>query len=507
MRTLGFATGLVAACAVTQSAWATDVRDFSGLGTQQIGRAGAWVARATTPLATFDNPAGLAGQRTGASADVAVVANSVCFTRAGDGSQLDSGGVGVPYPEVCNDKKLEPLPAIAGVLHVMDTLGIGLSVAPPSLYGGIKFPDTVTGKNRFGVQTELPSPGRYILLESGGVYLNTTLSAGFEAAPGLRVGAGFIWGLANLKLANANMALSPTPQTDGTWLDPWGSDVRAEIDVSDMFIPGVVVGALYSPIDMLDVGLTVTAQEAFDEHGQLTTRANYWSSTGGLFKNPTVTNSDDIEADLAHFRLPNPLDVRLGARFHMPRVGGDIQLGQERDPIADDVFDVELDLSYTRNSAYRAAELRFPARPVIEVQGTGGQVPQDADVDFNVKGDTLGARLGGDFVVLPNRVAVRAGAFYEPDVQRPEYLNVAFLASRRIGLAGGVQVRLAFVDVEASYMHVFFDDVDNGGNGRLRVVSGDVSAQPVPNRSPYGINGGKVTQSVNIVSLGARARF
>ena len=71
MRTLGFATGLVAACAVTQSAWATDVRDFSGLGTQQIGRAGAWVARATTPLATFDNPAGLAGQRTGASADVA----------------------------------------------------------------------------------------------------------------------------------------------------------------------------------------------------------------------------------------------------------------------------------------------------------------------------------------------------------------------------------------------------------------------------------------------------
>jgi long-chain fatty acid transport protein len=173
----------------------------------------------------------------------------------------------------------------------------------------------------------------------------------------------------------------------------------------------------------------------------------------------------------------------------------------------DDVFDVELDLSYTRNSAYHAAELRFPERPIIAVNGTGGQVPQDADVDFNVKGDTIGVRLGGDYIVLPERLAVRAGAFYEPDVQRPEYLNVAMVASRRIGLAGGVQVRLDFVDLEASYMHVFFDEVDNGGNGRLRVVNGEVSAVPVPNRSPYAINGGKVTQSANIVSLGARARF
>ncbi len=221
---------------------------------------------------------------------------------------------------------------------------------------------------------------------------------------------------------------------------------------------------------------------------------------------PVVTDTDDIQPDLAHFRLANPLDVRLGARFHMPRYGGAIELGEIRDPLADDVFDVELDLSYTRNSAYRAAELRFPERPIIEVQGTGGEVPRNADVEFNVKGDTLGVRLGGDYIVLPDRLAVRAGAFYEPDVQRPEYLNVAMVASRRIGLAGGVQVRLAFVDLEAAYMHVFFDEVDNGGNGRLRVVSGDASVQP-PYRSPYAINGGKVTQSVNIVSLGARARF
>ena len=40
-------------------------------------------------------------------------------------------------------------------------------------------------------------------------------------------------------------------------------------------------------------------------------------------------------------------------------------------------------------------------------------------------------------------------------------LNTALVASQRIGLAGGAQVRLGAVDIEAAYMHVFFDEVDN----------------------------------------------
>ncbi len=78
------------------------------------------------------------------SADAALVMNKVCFTRAGDGARLNLGANGVPYPgEVCNEGKIEPLPAIAAVVSVMDRLGIGLSVAPPALYGSLKFPETV----------------------------------------------------------------------------------------------------------------------------------------------------------------------------------------------------------------------------------------------------------------------------------------------------------------------------------------------------------------------------
>lgn len=491
-----------AAALAAGAASATDVFDFAEQGTQQLGRGGAWVARATMPLATFYNPAGLAGQATGVSADVALVFNKVCFTRAGDGSKLDLNN-GVDYPgEICNENGPQPLPALAAVYRVMDRLGIGLSVAPPSLYGGLRFPETVRVT---GSAVPRPSSVRYLLLESDGLFLNTTLGAGVEVLDGLRVGAGFVWGVGHYKLANANMSVSPTPQSDGSWRDPTTADVRAEIDVADLFIPGVVVGVLASPLPQLDVGLTVTAQEAFDGHGTLTTKANYWTNSG-VNKNPVVGSSDEYGDDLAHFRLPNPLDVRVGARFHLPRDGAAPAERPVRDPLVDDVFDVEVDLSYTRNSAYRAAELRFPNRPIIEVKGTGGEVPKNADVPFEVEGDTLGVRVGGDVVVLPGRLAVRAGGWYEPDVQRPEYLNVAFLASRRIGLALGAQVRLGPVDVEVAGSHVIFDDVDNGGNGRVRVVSGDPSANP-PNRSPYAINGGKVTQSATIVSVGGTARF
>ena len=506
MRALSRIGAVCALLCVAGSAQATDIFEFPDNGTEQLSRGGAWVARATNPLATFYNPAGLAGQDTGALLNVNLVFNDVCFTRAGEGETVEFPSENVPYPgEVCDETAVTPLPSVAGVFQVTDRLGIGLSVTPPSLYGKLAFPETVDVTNQFGATVPVPSPQRYLLIESDGLVLNTTLGAGYEVADGVRVGAGFIWGLASLNLTNANMSVRPTfDSTTNLYVDPRTEDVLAELSVTDLFMPGLVIGALYSPIPELDLGFSLTIQEAFDGHGDLMAKANYWTNTG-ISSNPVLTDTADTEADLAHFRLPNPMEVRLGARFHWPRDGAaTVVAGQERDPIADDVFDVEVDLSYTRNSAYDQIELRFPDRPVVVVQGTGGEVPRNGDVPLAIEGDTLGVRVGGEYVVLPDRFAVRAGGWYEPDVQRPEYLNVAVVASQRIGLAAGVLVRVEMIDIEAGYMHVFFEDVDNGGNGRVRAISGLTNEG---NRSPYAINGGKVTQSANIVSVGATARF
>lgn len=136
----------------------------------------------------------------------------------------------------------------------------------------------------------------------------------------------------------------------------------------------------------------------------------------------------------------------------------------------------------------------------------GAVVPQNNDIDFKVKGDTIGLRLGGDFVVLPGQLAARVGGFYEPNVQNDAYANVSFLASQRVGLAVGATYRVAMIDVEAAYMHIFVSEIDNGDGGKLRVVSGDATGTP-PFRSPYGINSGRFRQSVNVFSVGATARF
>src|SRR4029079_17838704 len=114
-------------------------------------------------------------------------------------------------------------------------------------------------------------------------------------------------------------------------------------------------------------------------HGDLEMKANYWTNNG-TNDNADFSKSSDIEKGLAHFRLAHPIQARLGSRFHIPR-HRDRPRSAVRDPLADDVFDVELDFQYARNSAYKRAELRFPDSPIILVQGTPGRVPSNSDVD------------------------------------------------------------------------------------------------------------------------------
>lgn len=502
--------GALAAGAVLYAgaASATDAMRFPDNGTEQMARGGAWVARASNPLATLYNPAALSTQASGVLLDVNGVFFKECYTREGSGSTV-AVGTGTPKypPGVCNDNRNvpQPLPSLAAAWRVTDKLGIGLSISPPSLYGHTSFPDTVpiTYLSPAGrtISTQVATPQRYMLLSLGGIVLNQTLSAGYSITDRLHVGAGFIWGVGSLTVTNATMSVASDPNQEDPTKDVW-----AQVHVSDWFIPGFVVGALYSPIDQLDLGLSVTAQEAFDAHGDISLKANYWDSKG-VSNSPVVTESSDIQKGLAHFRLPNPFDVRLGARFHMPRKGGKVMISggkSVRDPLVDDVFDVEVDGSYTRNSAYQSVYLRFPQSPDITVKGIGGIVPKNADVPLNLKGDTVGIRVGGDYVVLPGKLAVRAGGWFEPSTQRPEDLNVTVVASQRIGVAGGLTYRLGKFDLEGGYMHVFFETQDNGGNGRIRALSG---AATTNYRSPYAVNGGKLTASANIVSLGATMRF
>src|ERR1700758_648486 len=82
------------AAAVFSSLWllpgiarASGVMEFPDNGSEQEARGGAWVARASDPLATFYNPAGLAGQPTRLTLQANLSMQNTCFTRLKAGPQ------------------------------------------------------------------------------------------------------------------------------------------------------------------------------------------------------------------------------------------------------------------------------------------------------------------------------------------------------------------------------------------------------------------------------------
>lgn len=505
-RSLVAAASVLALGLSASNASATNALEYPGTGAQAIGRGGAWVARASNPWAVYANPAGLARQGTGVALNVNIPFTETCFDREGPGDP--PSGLNTAYPEVCSEGGPTPVPSLGGTFRIADGLTVGLAAVAPNVYGKLAFPETVSMTNTLAngsqVELDVASPQRYMLLELDGIIVGNTLGVGYEAAENLRFGASFIWGIASLELISATKSLNNSNEAEDG--DLYTSDVLAELQVRDFFIPGFVIGAQYAPAEEVELGFALRWQDAVKAKGDLTVTPLYWRGSG---TNPNATAIDTTETagdDASSFELPHPMTVMLGGRYRKPRTPGKPGRGEVYDPLVDDVFDVELNVVYTQNSAYDKAKLRFPDDPRIslEAQVPGGQVPSNGDQEYFLEGDTIGVRVGGDYVILPGQLAVRAGAWYEPNVQREEYATVTMVATRRIGLSLGGQYRIGPVDIEASFMHVNFDDIDNGGNGSVRALSG---SQNDGFRSTYAINGGKVSQSANIIALGAGATF
>ena len=121
---------LAALSLVAGSAFATNVTEFPDNGSEQMGRGGAWVARASDPLAVVFNPAGLAGQRTALTAQANLSIQNSCFTRvkAANDQTIETGFVdaGGTYPKVCSESHLFPNPQLAFAYRATDRLGLGI---------------------------------------------------------------------------------------------------------------------------------------------------------------------------------------------------------------------------------------------------------------------------------------------------------------------------------------------------------------------------------------------
>jgi long-subunit fatty acid transport protein len=229
----------------------------------------------------------------------------------------------------------------------------------------------------------------------------------------------------------------------------------------------------------------------------------------------------------AHLTLPVPVELKIGVRYHQPRT----KALHVRDPMATDLWDIELDLTWAHNSSFDMLNVRLPATMpgsydgILPVAGIPSPVPANADVPHKYR-DVIGVRLGGDVNVLPDKLAVRAGGFFETQATNSTYQNIDFMGGARVGLSlGGTwRIRLSkeksrAIELHAGFMHMFVFDTTNTGtdgvgalagsacNGSIAVGGNLCSNGREQYRTNWPVNLGTISHQMSAINVGASYRF
>lgn len=481
-----------------------DGLDTPAAGAMQMGRAGAWVARADDPLAAFVNPAAMVRNPNGVHVGSHLMFREHCFERRGpDGQGVSPGGTLGPAPgPVCADIAPFPNPQV-GVQHrIAQRVWIGFAAVGPHKHGKATWPDAISYNNRFNVSVPHPAPQRYLMLDDEALLVYPTFSVAVALRDNLSLGVGLVWGLAKFKFSNMVAGLGTNPEN-------FGQDIKSTIDGFDGFIPGFILSGLFSPSSRVDLGWTFRYSDAIRSSTNLKVQPNYYT-TGGAVETQNPSPATERE-NAGTFRFDIPMEARLGVRYRHPRASAGLgqpwvarQGSPVRDAMSSDLFDVEVDLTYANTSAVDDIQIRLGADiPIALGGGLSVSAPTNADMPRNWR-DTLGVRLGGEFVAIPDLIAVRAGGFFESKAVADADLSLDFHQGFKAGVGGGATVRLGRFDVTAGYQHTFFGALDNGGNGNAKGLSGDPSKDF---RTDFAVNGGRVTASLDEVALGLTVHY
>jgi long-subunit fatty acid transport protein len=518
---------------------ATGILEFPDNGSEQMARGGAWMVRASDPLAAFYNPAGLAGQQTRVTVQSNFSLQKTCFTRqqaANDPTDEPLSSATGAFPKVCSNDGVSPDPQIGITFRVNDRIGIGFLplIAPSAAASNNSWPMFVNGE---------PSPQRYMLVDAKLLLITPTLGAGFEVTDRLRLGASFQWGIATFDYKSATAAVNGSLSGGGGIPQPKSNDALAEASGHDYFVPGFTAGAIWSPNDNVDLGGWYKYSAPVSTSADLKATPAAWASKptpimpatmGGPTCGSAATEVSPYECDLGNVgkvKQVLPMEAKVGVRYHMPRPGLPYD-EHTRDPMSQDVFDLEANFTWANDSAASNLQIRFPQNPdgsgMVAVPGTPGSAPPIADVQHGYR-DVFGIRLGGDFNVLPDRLAIRAGGFLETAGQNPQYQNIDADGAQKEGLAIGGTYRIRFgppeklhaIEISVGYEHVFYVTETNNGPNGLPALTGTncdpaVMANPAmatcPGgtqkfRTPWPINLGTITNEVNVFNAGVSYRF
>lgn len=441
------------------------------IGGQAVGRGGAFVAKANDLSAAYYNPAGFALMKgTRLQLDNKFSYNTVEFQREPvfDGSTMTT----VTFAPVTNTPKFQPLDPLVGV-----ATDFGLSDFAFAL---VAYANSGISKMQF------PENGsqRYLMTERNGLIVNYSLNGAWRPFPELSIGVNAqvvaVPELSYQLVVNGGGILDIAYPVTNTY------DVLATVEGKDLFTMNAILGAWYQVAPSLELGLSAQVLPSkIATEGPISVR---FTNPNLTLEQPTIER-DGTPANGVSIELPLPQWARLGARY----VG-------RRDGSLAEAFDIELDVVYER---WSAAERFTVITNDLDVESTAATVPLGT---INVEKqwqDVFGVNLGGDYAILDN-MAVRAGAYYETAVSKPEFTNVDFTTGAQIGLTAGATLALGGLKLSVGYEYRFQPDVTTTtANGQVRQV---VPAKTNPAAIPV-VNGGTYRANSHSAVLGLAYSF
>jgi hypothetical protein len=501
-------------------------------GTVALGRAANY-ARVNDFMATWQNPANLAIAPRQVGAELRVPFFNACFDRARDnrtttpgGTPLDQDNNGTPgiqyrpeenFDEVCNEAPLLPAGNLGFAMPVGEKWGIGVGFFTPAGVGNLKFGDdnqpTVFPQPDEMYETTTGgdlSPNRFLLLDRTILAGFLSLGVGYAPLRMLRVGASLSAGFADVKYRNF-ASLGPGFQDQ---------EILNDVNASDYFVPRATVSAVLTPIDAIEVMGSLTWNDDISAKGQVDITANgiqgaprkscYHRTADPMTGSDRASPGphcrvDDIELSVPYQRFEAVLGIRYSDR-KVPRE-------QVLDPMQQETWDVELDAYWVHTGhvdnytlklfdpTTPSEEWPFVAFSTAPDQDNASSLPSKATLPHGWR-DTYGARLGGDYNVLPEVLALRAGIAYETRGVPIKNMNLDYWPVQKTALHLGATWRIGPVDLSVAYAHIFNETIDVAvGQGNVKEVTA------VYRERALAANEGTYRSSIDIVSLQGNYRF
>jgi hypothetical protein len=494
------------------TARAAGVEDTVG-GTVGLGRA-AHFARVNDFMAVWQNPANLAVvPRSELGLELRLPVLQGCFDREVDPDVeykqpgAYEGFRGSEYfGRVCNEATPSPTGNAGWAQGFDGKWGYGIGFFTPAGVGSSKYGrDTIL--SWFPAEDEPYTPtldgvsygNRQLNLERRVLMGFLMAGVGAQPIPQLRLGLSGGVGFAHI------FAKSVVSAAGGTFRD---QEVINELSVTDWAIPRGSASVVVSPLDFLDVFATATYQGDIRTEGTATLTANGVSGAP-LKKCSDAQPGTHCEIDGVRLHVPlHTMEATFGLRFALKREAKKPTL----DPLRDEVFDLEVDVSWAQTSNVDQYYVKLHDKtlddediPRIQFANVEGGLPsyvrQNTTVPKHWK-DTWSVRAGGDVNVIPGALAVRAGVSYATSATPVRYTNIDYWAVEKLGVHLGGTFAFGRFTLSAAYSHLFYQDVEvsvgTGGVKDIATLNEDLST---------GVNEGKFKAQQDIFSLQLNCAF